>query len=262
MPRINGVPWTGVLDMAIDDCTAQLPPSYHFSESTLAVSLTDHGLLQVTSSGIYLGDALTFKVHPDERIVQAAITGEIITIVIYSQSQSHWSLITYHLTETSLHPSDKFILPREPTTIKSFINATTHHTILSYRQPPELQIYSSAPESPPQLTATLPIDSPDTEIHSMELLVCRPNMGHLLIGTRHGLVLAFRLLVGPGRFDFPEHSVMSLGNAPVEFIPQEGGTSVFAMSGFLWEIAVEQEWPEGLKVREVLFDDFRIVISF
>jgi hypothetical protein len=259
-PKINGVPWTGVLDMAIDDCTAQLSPSYHFSESTLAVSLTDNGLLQVTSSGIYLGDVLTFNVNPDERLVQAAIVGEFIAIVVYSQSQSHWSLITYHLTETSLHPSDQLILPREPTAImSSFTSPTTHHTFLSYRQPPEIQIYSSALQSAPQLT-TLPIDSPDTEIHSIELLFCRPDMGHLLIGTRHGLVLAFRLVIRSGRFDFPEHSVMSLGNAPVEFIPQVGGTGLFAMSGFLWEIEVEQEWLEGLKVREVLFDDFRVVI--
>ena len=287
-PHINGVPWTGVVDMSIDDCTAQLSPTYHFSESTLAISLTDRGLLQITPSGIYLREHLTYTLNPNERIVQAAIISpDYIAVVVYFQSQSHWALITYTLSSTDdsslLLSSDPIILPHEPTTIKSVVHQSTsteaHESIfkifLAYRQPPEIHIYSSSSTAAtqdqikPTLIFTLSlIDVPGertaAEIHSIEILSTRPEVGHLIIGTRDGLVLAYRMLSsGAQRVDFPERSmVMSLGNAPVEFIPlpQLGGSSVFAMNEFLWEIGVEKECPEGVTVQEVLFDDFRIVL--
>jgi len=287
-PQINRVPWAGVLDMSIDDCTQQLSPSYHFSESTLAVALTDRGLLQITPSGIYLSEHIAHTLNPDERIVQAAIVSpDHIAVVVYFQSQYHWALMTYTLSSAAdsslLLSSDPVILPREPTTIKSIVHRSTptealepiFKTFLAYRQPPEIQIYSSsstaAQRDPinPTLIFTLPlIDIPGeriaAEIHSIEILCTRSEIGHLIIGTRHGLVVAYRMLwSGSHRVDFPERSMMmTLGDAPVEFIPlqQLGASSVFAMTGFLWEIAVETECPEGVKVREVLFDDFRIVL--
>ena len=287
-PQINGVPWAGVLDMSIDDCTLQLSPSYHFSESTLAIALTDRGLLQITPSGIYLREHLTHTLNPDERIVQAAIvSADHIAVVVYFQSQSNWALITYAVSSAAdsslLLSSDPVILPREPTTIKSIVHQSTpteafepiFKTFLAYRQPTEIQIYSSsytaAQQDPinPTLIFTLPlIDIPGertaAEIHSIEILCTRPGIGQLIIGTRHGLVVAYRMLwSGAQRVDFPERCMMmTLGNAPVEFIPlqQLGPSSVFAMTGFLWEIEVERECPEGVKVQEVLFDDFRIVL--
>jgi hypothetical protein len=274
-PRINGVPWSGVIDMSITDCTALVSSSYQFSEGTLAIALTDRGLVQVTPSGIYLGDGLTHHLTPDERIVQAAITDDYITIVKYSQSKCCWALIDFTIRLDSLDSSSPLILPREPTTIKSIIHRSSNespatfarHTFLSYRQPPEIQIFSFSPPNPPTLVSTLPVDHIDrsSDIHSLEILYTRPTIGHLLIGTRQGIVLAYRMLSSPQRFDFPECNVMSVGTGPVEFIPvafpgRGKENSVFAMSGSLWEICVEREWPQGLTVQEVLFDDFRIVL--
>lgn len=283
-PRTNGLLWTGDLD--IDDFTQHLSLSYPFSEATLATGLTDNGILIVTSSGVYLGD-ISRRWGPQERIVQAAVVGSEIALVIYSES-GQWRLLALQVIQTgsevTLQEDKSTILPREPTAIKLFLNSNspTFATLISramesheeyylkycfiaLRCPPAIQIYGVDDQIPVmvyecELTRNKEQEDPRaSEIHSMDILLEKDGKAFLLVGLRHGIIMSF-LIEFWEQWKFLDAETTKLGESPVEFISStfnRGDESkVFAMCEYLWEIRLEKG---ELQVDEVLFDDFRMV---
>lgn len=122
-PRRDGILWIGDLD--IDDWTANLSTSLMISESTLATSITDSGILQVTPTGVYLHGGVRKQVSAQERIVQAAVVGSDIALVIYNET-GYWNLVCVkihsHDSGTYLSEGYSVQLPREPSAMNLFID--------------------------------------------------------------------------------------------------------------------------------------------
>ena len=112
-PRANGMLWTGDLD--IDDQTQNLSASYVISESTLVTGLANNCIIQVSPSGVYLGDGVCRRSGPQERIIQGAIVGSEIAVVVYNES-GQWNLIFLQIIqdglEISLVETPSVALPR------------------------------------------------------------------------------------------------------------------------------------------------------
>jgi hypothetical protein len=122
-PRDDGILWVGDLD--IDDWTANLSTSLMVSETTLATSLTDNGIVQVTPTGVYLHGGVRRQVSSQERIVQAVVVGSDIALVIYNEA-GFWSLACAKIVSrdsgTYLSEGYSVQLPREPSAMNLFID--------------------------------------------------------------------------------------------------------------------------------------------
>jgi hypothetical protein len=290
-PRANGRLWTGDLD--IDDYTQNLSTSYVISESTLATGLTKNGIIQVSPSGIYLGDRVWRRAGPEERIVQAAIVGSEIVVVVYDES-GQWNLVSLQIiqsgSEITLVETPSVALPREPTTLKLFINhdapkytnlirrgfepqemVCSKYCFVAFRFPRKINIYGLIDKIEPFVAYELELDQehlmePDdpqtSEIHSMELLVEGGTHSYLLVGLRNGLMMNFRVEFWE-QWNFFDTEITKLGSSPVEFISgthtRKEENRVFAMCEYLWEICLKNR---ELGIEEVLFDDFRVVMSW
>jgi hypothetical protein len=121
-PRGDGILWAGDLD--IDDWTANLSTSLMTSETTLATSLTDNGILQVTPTGVYLHGECR-QVSAQERIVQAVVVGSDIALVIYNET-GYWNLACVKIVsgDSGTHLSEGYSvqLLREPSAMNLFID--------------------------------------------------------------------------------------------------------------------------------------------
>ena len=289
-PRANGMLWTGDLD--IDDHTQNLSTFYVISESTLATGLNNNDIVQVTPSGVYLGEGLCRRAGPQERIVQAAIIGSEIALVVYNEN-GQWNLVSIQIvrdgSEISLVETPSMLLPREPTAIKLFICqdapkytnlirrgfepediVCSKYCFVAFRFPRKINIYGLIDKMEPFVAYELELDQehlmePDdpraSEIHSMELLVEGGTHSSLLVGLRNGLMMNFRVEFWE-QWNFFDTEITKLGSSPVEFISgahaRKEENRVFAMCEYLWEICLKNR---ELGIEEVLFDDFRVVES-
>ena len=286
--RKDGSTWAGDLDIL--DLTPSMSALIMTAEATLASSLIEDCLVQVTASGIYTTGSSGRRFTEEERIVQASIASPNVALVIRRET-GEWNLVLMELVRDnelsplSISQRHFFSLPREPTAVKvvcygsstDLFSQSSDEAIQGFsfafcfvalRSPRLLLVYRIPKNFPPTLLGTVAIDS-DTladepedptasEIHSIELIHDH-NQSFLLLGMRHGFVVSFEVHLVDD-FSFNTKRTTKFGSSQVEFISAAHHmfqkTSVFLTCEYLWEIRLD---GGQLEIYEVLFDDFRNV---
>ena len=269
-------------ELVIDDYT-QTFGSLVSSEPTLATSLMEIGVLQVTPSGVYLTDTVSRQFSPHSRIIHASVVDRDIALVTYNET-GYWSLVHMQVQQIDgtfqISAGESIILPREPSAVKLVINknnllsklmATDESKLclIAFRFPRKVIMYHLLRDMgstilgecalDPELSQDVPDDPRASEVHSIDLLSDSAT-ALIYLGLRHGMVMSIDITNG-----FETSSIQStkFGHSPVEFISathiktEMENTSLFVMCEYLWEIQLKNG---ELELHEVLFDDFRIVV--
>jgi hypothetical protein len=254
-------------------------------EPTLATGLIRDDIIQVTPSGVYFRKETPRTVEDGDRIIQASICGDKITLVVYHEIGS-WTLMYFRVEQDDegiplLVPGNSHSLEAEPSVIK-LVNVWDNVPfddnwpskiclcIVAFRHPRKIVVFSMQSDTPEIIEQVVLDDDTleddeaiSSEIHSIDVLRDQLGLcGYLLLGTRHGLVLSFRFRVEAisekRELYVDALKITKFGESQVEFLAtthDNDKTSVFLSCAYVWELSVKDD---RLQIDEVLFD-FRMV---